>query len=103
MLGPHLRGRGIGGLVSIAQSVSAGRGIDTKVRVVVDDAGCHVLAAPIDPKRVWRSINRGAHSCDLSILQQNRAVPDQGAGRGENVDVANDRCAGWEWDVDARK
>ena len=66
MLRPHVRRRRVGHLVAVAERVAARRGVDAEVRVVVDDAGRHVLAGAVDrPRRrpARRRSRRPARSC----------------------------------------
>jgi hypothetical protein len=71
--------------------------------MVVDNTGSDVLARAVDYECISRRVDRRAYRRDLTVLQENRAVPDEGPGRGQNVDVADDGRSRRERDVCARK
>ena len=87
MLGPDLWCRRIRCLVAVAECIAAGSCIHTKVRVIVDDTRCDVFAGAVD----------------LTVLQQDGAVPDHRAGGSEEIDVSYYRRPRREWNVGAGK
>ena len=54
-----------------------GRGVDAEVRVRVDDAGRHPLAARVDDDRVGGRVDGLADRGDLAVLQQDRSALDR--------------------------
>ena len=101
MLGPDIWRDRIGCFVAVAQRVYARRRINAEVRVDVDDAGRDVFAGSVDYDSVARRIDRLSDGGDLSVLEQDRAIPDHRAGGGEDVDVTNHGRARRERNVSA--
>ena len=103
MLGPDMgrdRGRR---LVAIAVRGGPRRGIDAQVRVGVDEPWGHEFALAIDHHGVRRCGDALTDRRDLPVLHQHGAVPDQRTGRGEDVDVADQRGPRREGGVGARE
>ena len=78
MLGGDFGGVRARHLVAVLQRLDAGRRVDAEMRVRVDDARRHPLAARVDHERVGRRVHRLADRRDLAVLQQDRSALDDG-------------------------
>ena len=89
VLRPHLGGHGVRGLVPIRLGERIGRGIDAQVRVIVDQAGRHILAGAVHHDRVGGRLDVGAHRDDAAVLEEDRAVGNLLPGGGHDRGVAD--------------
>src|SRR5688572_8484345 len=103
MLGPHLRGYRIRELIAVRVCSNTGRGIDTKMRMSVDDAGCYPFAVRIDHGRVGWCSDVCTDFGDLAVTHQNRTTLNYRTRGGKNRRIGNERGPRWQWLVCGRE
>ena len=84
VLGPDLGGDRGGRLVAVAVRAGAGAGVYAQMRVHVDQAGGHPLAAAVDADRAGVGRQPVAHRGDLAVAQQHVGVVQPPAIAGEH-------------------
>ena len=94
MLGRDLGGVRARHLVAVLQRLDARGRVDAEVRMRVDDARRHPLAARVDDEGVGGRVHRRPDRDDLAVLQQHGAAFDRGPGGREDRRVLNHRRAG---------
>jgi hypothetical protein len=71
--------------------------------VIVDDTGRHILTRTLDHDSPGRYVHALTYGGNLPVLEKDRAVPDEGTSRSEDVHAANDSRPGGKRYVAAGK
>ena len=94
VLRPDVGGVGRGGLVAVRVRIDTRRGIDAEVRVDVDDAGRHPLAAAVDDARARGCGEPTPDRRDFTVAQQYIGAVEPLAGAGEHRGAADEHLRG---------
>ena len=94
MLGPDVGGVRRGGLVAVRVCIDGGRGVHPEMRVDVDDAGRHPLAAAVDHASARGGSESAPDRRDFAVAQQYIGAVEPLAAAGEHRGAADQHRRG---------